>query len=723
MRPSFFLLLLLTVIASCKLSENIQDGQTAYNLKKYSLAAELLQKDFNKQDPSTDHAAIAFKIAQSYKFTNNIPAAEKWFETAIEWEYGSEAILELARMLKIQEKYTEAIQQFNNYLKEEPYRRPEINVEINACENALSWMKAQQDEYEKDMIVIPVTALNSGAADFQPAFRGEGQIVFTSSRSSAMGDAKDSWTGGQYFDLFTANTSYPGKFSTIEPLDLAVNTPYNDGSAAFNADASEMFFTRCGTDNRKVDDYCGIFYSYRQPDDSWSEPVELPFFEDSLNLGSPCLSPDGQLLFFVATEENGYGGSDIYFSQRLFDGWSEPENAGSNINTAGNEAFPSFGPDGTFYFSSDGLPGMGGLDIFSAKWSNKQFSRVNNMEYPINSGADDFGILIDDRPLRSGEDTLAIGYFSSSRKGGAGNDDIYMFIKTPKKPRPPVFILAGNIQQKTYEDPEDVTSPPVDTIVLPGSVAVIGIEGELQLLGKYPLKEDTSTFRLQVDKGPAFKITASAEGFFTRSVNVESAEWTADAGDTLVVFTSIVLDRIPDDEGVQIKLSNIYYDYNDTTLRPESFPELDQLVALLNENPGLIIQISSHTDARGQLKYNQRLSQGRANSVVVYLIEKGINPERLVAKGFGEEVPDEFKVAVTTPGGVTIPKGTKLTEQFINTFKSNKEDFEFLHQFNRRTTFNVLSDDFRLDSETPENIEVDEAPDDAGFRDETPKID
>ena len=206
-------------------------------------------------------------------------------------------------------------------------------------------------------------------------------------------------------------------------------------------------------------------------------------------------------------------------------------------------------------------------------------------------------------------------------------------------------------------------------------------------------------------------------------MNVESAEWTADAGDTLVVFTSIVLDRIPDDEGVQIKLSNIYYDYNDTTLRPESFPELDQLVALLNENPGLIIQINSHTDARGQLKYNQRLSQGRANSVVVYLIERGINPERLVAKGFGEEVPDEFKVAVTTPGGVTIPKGTKLTEQFINTFKSNKEDFEFLHQFNRRTTFNVLSDDFRLDSETPENIEVDEAPDDAGFRDETPKID
>ncbi len=723
MQRSIFLALLLATIVSCKLSENIQDGQTAYDLKKYSLAAELLQKDFNKQDPSTDHAAIAFKIAQSYKFTNNIAGAEKWLKTAIEWEYGSEAILELARILKIQEKYTEAIAQFNNYLKEEPYRRPEITVEITACENALNWIKQQQDEYEKDMIVVLLTVLNSGAADFQPAFRGNNQIVFTSSRSTAVGDAKDSWTGSQYFDLFTATTPYPGKFNSIEPLEIKVNTPFNDGSAVFNADASEMFFTRCGTDNRKIDDYCGIFYSYKQPDDVWSEPVELAFFEDSLNLGSPCLSPDGQLLFFVATEENGYGGSDIYFSQRLFDGWSEPENAGSNINTAGNEAFPSFGPDGTFYFASDGLPGMGGLDIFSAKWSNKQFSRVQNMEFPINSGADDFAMLIDNRPLQSGQDTLAIGYFSSSRKGGSGNDDIYMFIKTPKRPRPPVFVLAGNILQKVYEDPDDVTSPPVDTVPLPGAVAVIGMEGSLQLLGKYPLKDDTSTYRLQVEKGPTFKITASAEGFFTRSISVASDDWKANPGDTLVVFSSVVLDRIPEDEGIQIKLSNIYYDYNDTTLRPESFPELDQLVLLLNENPGLIIQINSHTDARGQLKYNQRLSQGRANSVVVYLIEKGINPERLVAKGFGEEVPDEFKVAVTTPGGVEIPKGTVLTEKFINTFKNIKEDFEFLHQFNRRTTFNVLSDDFRLDSETPDNIEVDEAPDDAGFRDETPKID
>lgn len=707
------------LFAACTLTENIQDGQTAWNLKKYGLAAELLQKDFRKEDPLADKGALAFQIARCYQYTNRPEQAAEWFKTAIEWEYGSDAILQYAYMLKRLENYQDAITQLNKYIKAEPYKKPEITIEINACETALAWMQRQEDEYERDTYISELKVLNSTYADFQPTLSGN-SIYLTTSRPLALGESPDSWTGDQFYDLFVAETSRPGRFGTPSAFTGPVNSPYNDGSVAFNSNLTEMYFTRCGSDDKKVDDYCAIFVSYLESDDTWSIPVELKFFEDSLNLGSPCLSPDDQILFFTANDPNGAGGSDIFYSKRLYEGWDEPQNAGSSVNTNGNEAFPSFGPDGTFYFSSDGIPGMGGLDLFSAKWVNGKFSKVTNMEYPINSGGDDFGITIDRRKV--GTDTLAIGYFSSSRAGGTGSDDIYQFIKTAKKPKPPVFVLKGRVLRKVYEDTTDVTSRVIDTVQLPGAAVSVSISGSTNLIAKFTLKEASDEFELVVDQPQSYLLKATKEGFFARSETVSTAEWKADPGDTLIVYQEIVLDQIPTSKETQIKLSNIYYDFNDTTLRPESFPELDQLVKLLAENPNLTIQINSHTDSRGGDKYNQKLSQGRANSVVVYLIDKGIKAERLVAKGFGEGDPELIRTAVLTPSGKTIEKGTLLTERYINTFKANKDDFEFLHQFNRRTTFNVLSDDFQLDSETPDDIKVDEAPDDE-IKDSRPKID
>lgn len=713
---------LLVFVVSCKLSENIQDGTTAFELKKYGLAAELLQKDFNENDPTADNGNIAYRIALSYLYINNIEQAEKWFKTAMDWEYGPEAMLMYAQTLKRQEKYHEAIKAFNEYLKEEPYRRPEITIEINACESALDWMQADKDEYQKDTYVTALAGLNTAAADFQPVLL-EDRLYFTSSRSSATGDNKDSWTGNAFYDIFASTTNYPGRFSSPESYNDKLNLPFNDGSVIFSADGNELFFTRCGTEDMRIDDYCAIYTSVLQEDGTWSEPTEIPFFIDSLNVGSPCLSPDGQTLFFVANYIDSYGGSDIFFSRRMFEGWSEPENAGGSVNTTGNEAFPSFGPDGTFYFSSDGIPGMGGLDLFSAKWENGKFSNVVNLRYPINSGGDDFGMAIDNRALKVGTDTLAIGYFSSSRKGGKGSDDLYMFVRKNKKLPPPVYVMEGRVMRKVYEEPDNPSTPAVDTIPLVNAVAVVGYADINQLLGKYQLNADTAMFRLPIEPGKSYKVTGLSEGFFSASVTVPTDGLKAANGDTLVVYTEVVLDKIPDSEDVEIKLSNIYYDFNDTTLRPESFPELDQLVILLKENPGLVIQINSHTDSRGRDSYNLRLSQGRANSVVVYLIEKGIAPARLVAKGFGETEPDVLAASVTTPFGKSVEKGTRLTEGFINGFRADKEDFEFLHQLNRRTTFRVLSDNFEMESETPDDIRVDEAPDEDEVKDDRPKID
>lgn len=696
---------------ACQVQENIQDGQTAYKLKKYKLAAELLQKDFNKAELPDEKSKIAFQIGESYANNNNYENAGEWYFKAYDLGYESEAILQYALMLKAQEKYEEALKEFEKYLLEEPYRRPEMTLEMDACKNGIAWKQRQENEYERDTYVTEITTLNSGDADFNPVIYQGDKLIFTSSRDMSTGENNDSWTGDKYYDLYVANIKDVTSFSAPELFKGPFNAAYNDGTLAFNKDYSEVYFTRCGSDDRKVDDYCGIYVSNYLPDGGWSEPVALPFFDDTMNIGTPCLSPDGNTIFFAATNPDGYGGADIYMSRRTESGWDAAYNAGQVINTSGNEVFPYFDSEGVMYFSSDKHPGLGGLDIFSATWKNNKFSNIKNMEYPINSGADDFGLILLDKKQFINSDTLNAGYFSSNRKGGMGDDDMYFFAKTTKKLRPPVFVLKGTVLEKVYLDSLDVNSTVLDTIPLDKSIATLSYPNEQTLLGKWNIG-DEGIFSIQVDSLKEYKITGMKEGYFNNTTYVTTKTVKGKPGDTVVVYASVVLDKIPiaiGEKAGEIKLKNIYYDYNDSSLRAESFPELDKLVKLLNENPGLNIQLNSHTDSRGVDKYNQKLSRGRANSVVKYLIEKGIAAERLTFKGFGESSPSTLTTDEILPDGKVVPKGSVLTEAFINTYKSNKDNFEYLHQLNRRTTFQVTSATMNIESEDADEIIIDKA--------------
>ncbi len=696
------IILTLTVFMSCEVTENIQDGQTAYDLKKYALAAELLQKEYPKAETPEQQGNIAWQIAECYEFNNNYEQAGEWYNKAAESEHGSESIMKYAYMLKAQEKYIEAVQQFQAYLKEEPYRRPEMSVQITSCELALQWIQRQADEFERDTYVENIKSLNSAGADFNPVAYKNNHVIFTTSRSTSSGEDYDKWTGDKYFDLYESEMKSLNNFEVPVVFEGPFNSIYNDGTVAFNSDYSELFFIRCGSDDKKINDYCGLFVSNALPDGGWSEPVAMPFFEDTMNIGTPCLSPDGNTLFFAATNPDGFGGADLYMSSRSESGWDAAVNIGQTINTNGNEVFPYFGPDGTFYFSSDQLPGMGGLDLFSATWKNGKFSNIKNLEYPINSGADDFGLLMIDSKQLNNTDRLAAGYFSSNRKNGEGDDDIYLFYKTTKKLRPPVYVLKGKVLQKVYADSLDVNSTVIDTVELKGAIATVSYPKSLDLLAKYTLKEGEQ-FDMPVDSMKDYKVTGMMEGYFNESILVTTKETKGKPGDTIVIYAEVVLNKKPietaDNGGGQIKLKNIYYDLNDTTLRIESFSELDKLVDLLNENPGLTIQINSHTDVRGSDNFNLRLSRGRANSVVFYLVSKGIAKERLIAKGWGETLPDELDTDLKLSDGTILPKGTSLVEVLINKYKSNKLDFEVLHQFNRRTTFNIVSDTIEINSD------------------------
>lgn len=699
------------LFAACEVQENIQDGQTAYKLKKYQLAAELLQKDYSKAELPDEKAKIAYQIGESYNYNNKYALAADWYYKASDLSYGSEATLNYGLMLKAQEKYEEAIKEFEKYLMDEPFRRPEMTIEINACKQAIEWKQRQENEFERDTYVDAVTTLNTSDADFNPVFYQNDKIIITSSRDASTGDKTDSWTGDKFYDLYVATITGTNNFSTPEIFKGPFNSEYNDGTLAFNSTYTEVFFTRCGSSDRKIDDYCGIYVSNYSPDGGWSEPIALPFFDDTMNIGTPALSPDNQTLFFAAVNADGYGGADIYMSKRIDGGWDAAVNVGQVINTNGNEVFPYFDKQGVFYFSSDKHPGMGGLDIFSATWKNGKFSNIKNMEYPINSGADDFGLIIKNLDSKKKSDTLSIGYFSSNRPGSKGDDDIYTYIKTTKKLRPAVYVLNGKILQKVYEDSMDVNSRVLDTIVLNKSIATLSYPNELTLLGKWNIKED-GTFEVAIDSMKDYKITGMKEGYFNNTAFVSSKTTKGKAGDTVRIYAEVVLDKIPiaiGEKAGEIKLKNIYYDYNDSSLRAESFPELDKLVKLLNENPGLNIQINSHTDSRGNDKSNQKLSRGRANSVVKYLIEKGIPAERLTYKGFGETSPSTLTNDETLPDGKIVPKGSVLTETFINTYKSNKDNFEYLHQLNRRTTFQVTSATMNIESEDAEDIILDKA--------------
>ena len=701
---------MLLILGACTVQENIQDGQTAYDLKKYKLAAELLQKDFNRAELPDEKAKIAYKIGESYAFNNNYANAADWFYKASDLGYESISILKYAQMLKAQEKYEEALKEFEKYLLEEPYRRPEMTQEMDACKKAITWIQRQENEYERDTYVSELTVLNSGDADFNPVIYQQNKMIITSSRDLSTGENNDSWTGDKYYDLFISDIKSATSFSAPVLFTGPFNSEFNDGTLAFNKDYTEVYFARCGSTDKKIDDYCGIYVS-NYIDGKWSDPVSLPFFEDTMNLGTPCLSPDGNTLFFAATNPDGYGGADIYMSKRIEGGWDAPTNAGQVINTSGNEVFPYFDAEGNLYFSSDNHAGMGGLDIFSATWKNGKFSNIRNLEYPINSGADDFGFIMLDKKRFVNSDTLSAGYFSSNRKGGMGDDDIYLFAKMKKKLRPPVYVLNAEVKQKVYSDSMDVNSPVTDTIALANAIATLAYPNELTLLGKWNIKDEKG-FSVQVDSLKEYKITGMKEGYFNNSVFVNTNSIKGKPGDTVQIYAEVVLDKIPVAIGTtagEIKLKNIYYDFNDSALRAESFPELDKLVKLLNENPGLNIQINSHTDARGSEKANGKLSRGRANSVVAYLIEKGIAPERLSAKGFGETSPSVVSSDETLPDGTIIPKGTILAEAFINKYKSNKDNFEFLHQLNRRTTFQVTSATMNIESEDAEEIQIDKA--------------
>jgi peptidoglycan-associated lipoprotein len=652
----FFLLFFIIFVfaVSPEASAQKRRAERAYeffNAGEYYLAIDHFKNTYSKSKDKATKADMVYMVAECYRLMNDPKNAEIWYKKAVKTSFSKpEAQYWFAESMKKNGKYQPAVDEYKKYKQLAP-SDPRADQEIRSCELAAEWLKAPEA-----YTVTEMKEINSKDADFSPAYARDdfGVIYFTSSRDAAQGNKTHGATGQNYTDIFESRLDKKGKWSIpigVEPL----NSVFEDGTPNLTTDYKEIYFTRCEAGKREKKG-CAVMHSLKKGD-TWSDPQNLKLMPDSIIAAHPAISPDGLTLYFVSDIKGGYGGKDIYMVTREKPNspWLKPQNAGADINTKGDEEFPYVRSDGTLYFSSDGHIGMGGLDIFKAKQQPDGSWVVQNMKSPVNSFADDFGIVF--------QDGTEAGIFSSTRKG-RGNDELYLFELPPLK-----FNITGLVKDEKT------------------NVAVAGSLVQLIASDGSNLQVETGTggdFKFILKPSVDYIFVASKKGYLNGKEKV-TTRGQEKSRDFMVTILLTAFDK-------PIELPNIFYDFDKWDLRPESMVTLDKLVETLNDNPTVTIELMSHTDARNTVEYNLVLSQKRAQSVVDYLVSKGIELDRLLAKGYGKSTPKvvDAEIAAQYP---FLKAGTQLSEQFVNSLP-NDEQKEIVHQINRRTEFKVLRTDY-----------------------------
>jgi peptidoglycan-associated lipoprotein len=660
-------ILLIGVFCSQSFAQTgVKKGDAAYDQYRFEEAIDYYTEALPNLNSTEQISLVAYRIGYCYREMRNSIKAEEFFQKALKSNSQSlapEAKLYYAETLKMNGKYEDAIEVYETYLDIVPddYR---AKVGIESCKEVPKW-ENQPSRYE----VSNMSYFNSMQQDFAPAWADSKNrvVFFTTSRAGTVGDRTNLKMGQNFTDIFSIEQDRKGNWSEAMPLGGYINTIEDEGAPSLNDKGNTMYFTRCYGGEKETDLPCKIFTSTKRGR-AWSGEKELIIsgFE-SYEIGYPSVSKDELTIYFVAKAPIGYGGSDIYIMERESNKvpFGEPVNLGKPINTGGDETFPSLRDDGSLYFASDGHLGMGGLDIYRAeKNKDGEFNEPENLKPPINSPADDFGIIFYNNRER--------GYFSSSRPGGKGMDDIYFFRV------PPLDIAVRGVVR-------DTTKPHFAFRIKGAKIQLLTEAGLVQA---FETSDDGTYFFENLEEDTDYILKSSLGGdYFANTYSFT----TRDVFQDTTIIININMAQIPK----IITLPNIEYDFNKATLRPESTVSLDGLVKTLNDNKHLAIELRAHTDFRGTDKANNTLSEARAKSCVDYLIEKGIEQDRLTWRGFGESMPRTIDSTLVEKYNFLKP-GDILTEGFIINLR-NKEKEEITHQLNRRTEFSVKSKAFGLE--------------------------
>ncbi|HPF51448.1 MAG TPA: OmpA family protein [Draconibacterium sp.] len=645
------IILLVYVFGACSSAKYGRDALLSQDIGEYYKAIEQYKKARKKEKSREKRLEYAYNIAECYRTIGLYDYAAQNYKFAIRLGYpDNEALLHYADMLRITQDYEEATETYRTYLDSVP-----------GDERALAGLEAMRKTQEwvanpTRHIINPIKEINSRESDFAPVFVGgrDNEIIFTSSRKAATGKKESMITGQKYTDLFRATFGVQRQKwqqPTLLDENMMINTGDEEGAATLSSSGEEMIFTRCRYD--KTQAMGSELFSTSQSRSSWSDPIKLQIVGDSIVAAHPALSPDGSVLYFVSDMMGGQGGKDIWMVEVNGGSFGKPVNMGSVINTAGDEMFPFARDNGELYFASNGHIGMGGFDLFVARKNEDGVWTVENMGSPMNSTADDFGIS-----FVTGENK---GMFSSNRKGSR-SDDIYSFLVPPK-----IYTVETEIFDKETNSHLDGAT-----------VRVISTDGT-----NLKVRARNGEFKMNLKEGNEYVFAAFKDGYLRDKVAVS----TVDLEDSKDFRYNMYL--TPTD--APIKVENINYEFGSWELLESSKLALDTLVQILTLNPTITIELMAHTDFVGSEQFNFELSQKRAQSVVDYLIEKGINPQRLVAKGYGETWPKTVTRELAKQYDF-LKRGDELTEEFIN--KLAPEQQEIAKAINRRTEFRVLSTDF-----------------------------
>jgi len=660
------LLVLLPVIVLLACSTE-KKAQKAFRLGKYQTAINYYQKQLAT---SRNAAKANYFIAESYRLSNRLKDAEPFYAKAGGKGIDKDSVrFFYAQSLKTNAKYDEArqvLEELTASTTNEPLK-DRANLEkqgISYLEN----LKSKPSFYK----VKNLEAINSKHPEYSPVFLNN-ELYFTSSRTSTkIYEA----SGTPFTDIYRVTSRGANvDMSTLTPLPDGINTDNtNDGCVAFTPDGKTMVFAKGNTGKRKGGLDVDLYIS-RYRNNAWTEPVPLTTLNDPEAWdSSPAFSPDGKTLYFASNrkarprdkDRANYGGVDIYSAQMDSRGrFTRVKNVGPEINTPGNELFPYVAEDMKLYFASDGHAGFGGLDIFVVRRANGK-TQIENLGEPVNSTGDDFGMFLfkADR-----------GFFTSNREGGMGDDDIYTFVNED----PNLKVVNYNLRGITY------TPDSTGNLQILANTKVTLYDGEGEVLQDFVTGND-GKFLFRVYENESYDMIGENEGYLTKRQGYSMKGRSVDPAtlkdlvtnityDTILVLDRIVLNK-------PIVLENIYYGFDSANIRPSAAKELDKLVQLLIDNPEIKIELSSHTDSVDTEAYNLNLSQRRADAAVNYMIKKGIDPDRMIAKGYGESKPIARN---TNPDGTDNPKG---------------------RQKNRRTEFKILGV-----NQIPKSIEEEEGDD------------
>lgn len=648
------LVLSLLLLAGCGAEKNMKKAEKFMAIGEYYDAASQYKQAYSKTPPKERdrRGLIAGKMAVCYRKINSTPKAVAAYRNMVRYNKATvDDRLELGRQLLKNGDYKQAAEQFRVVLDSMPDNVLARNGLLSA-QQAPAWKKQGSRYTVKRMDVF-----NSRRAEYSPMLSGDqyDQLYFTSTRNDATGDELSGITGTKNGDIFVSQKDDKGKWSKPEVVNGGLNTEADEGASCLSPDQREMYLTQCVTDP-SYPRYAQIVKSNRS-DAAWGKASSVELTKDTLScFAHPAVSPDGQWLYFVSDMPGGKGGLDIWRVRITSAGYGGVENLGEPINTPGNEMFPTFRPNGDLYFSSDGHPGMGGLDIFIANPGKAGRYVLEHPGYPLNSQGDDFGMTFEGVKNR--------GFFSSNRNDGRGWDHIYSFVN----PEIVQSVKGWVYEQEGYELPA-------------AQVYMIGSDGTNLKLG---VKSDGS-FEKELTPGVEYMFLATCKGFLNHKEELKVVPMN-DSHEYVLQFPLASITA-------PVLIDNIFYDFNKATLRPESQTALDELVKLLNENPNVTIELSSHCDYKGSSAYNKLLAQRRAESVVNYLVDKGIARDRLSPVGYGKEKPKTIRKKLTEKL-TWLKEGDVLTEEFIK--KLDPEKQEICNQLNRRTEFIVLRTTYGL---------------------------